>query len=58
MTPAEVREMLQARDQKKKDQLVQARADIQASLDEGATMAPGLDEKDIDFLATTRVKLS
>lgn len=42
MTPAEIREMLQARDEKKRDQLVQARETIEAELQDGASMAPGL----------------
>lgn len=59
MTPEEVRVMLRARSEQKKEKLIAERESIVAQVEEGkSTLAPNLTKDDINFLATTRVKLS
>lgn len=59
MTPEEVRVMLRARSEQKKEKLIAERESIVAQVEEGkSTHAPNLTKDDINFLATTRVKLS
>lgn len=51
--------MLQERTQRKQEAVVKARQKIVDQVADGkATLAPNLSEQDLDFLATTRVKLS
>lgn len=59
MTPEEVRKMLQERDERKREKLQTARDKILSQVEAGETvLAPQMSQDDIDFLATTQVKLS
>lgn len=59
MTPEEVRQMIKEQSERKNAQLVEARDKINAKLETGTTtLAPNFTAADVDFLATTRVKLS
>ena len=59
MTPEEVRQMIKEQSERKNAQLVEARDKINAKIETGTTtLAPNCTAADVDFLATTRVKLS
>ena len=59
MTPEEVRQMIKEQSERKNAQLVEARDKINAKIETGTTtLAPNFTAADVDFLATTRVKLS
>ena len=60
-TNREIGYMLKKKDEKKAEELSKARVDIKQSIEESeqsGTIAPLMNEEDIDFLAQTKVKLN
>lgn len=59
MTPEETRVYLRERNEKKAKELQSEKEKIMKEFEsDEASLAPGIEEKDAEFLATTRVKLS
>ena len=59
MTPEETRVYLKERNEKKAKELQSEKEKIMKEFEsDEASLAPGIEEKDAEFLATTRVKLS